>query len=82
MTSEPGERPMLSVLAGRPTAEELAALTAVVAAQLAARQQAARAEAARAAAAPAPSGWLDRAARCGAPHTHGPGAWRRSSLPR
>jgi hypothetical protein len=75
MSSEPGERPLFSVLSGRPSAEELAALTAVVAAKLAARQ---RAAAAQAAAGPARSAWLDRAALTRAPLRPGPGAWRRS----
>ena len=41
MTDEPGGRSMFSVVSGHPTAEELAALTAVVAATLAARKRAA-----------------------------------------
>ncbi|MCW2907445.1 MAG: hypothetical protein JWL68_2234, partial [Actinomycetia bacterium] len=40
MTEEPGGRPLLSVVSGHPSAEELAALTAVLAATLAARQRA------------------------------------------
>jgi len=78
MSSEPGERPLFSVLSGRPSAEELAALTAVVAAKLAARQ---RAAAAQEAAGPARSAWLDRAALTRAPLRPGPGAWRRSGRP-
>lgn len=78
MTSEPGESPLFSVVSGHPGAEELAALTAVLAARLAARQ---RAVAARAAARPAGSAWLDRAALTRAPLHPGPGAWRRSGLP-
>jgi hypothetical protein len=78
MSSEPGERPLFSVLSGRPSAEELAALTAVVAAKLAARQ---RAAAAQATAGPARSAWLDRAALTRAPLRPGPGAWRRSGRP-
>ena len=41
MTSEPGEQPLFSVMSGQPSAEELAALTAIVAAKLAASQRAA-----------------------------------------
>ncbi len=41
MTSEPGESPLFSVVSGHPDAEDLAALTAVLAARLAARQRAA-----------------------------------------
>jgi hypothetical protein len=80
MTSEPGEHPLFSVVLGRPSAEELAALTAIVAAKLAARQRATAAQAA-AAAHPAPSAWLDRAALTRPPLHPGPGAWRRSGLP-
>ena len=80
MTSEPGGRPLFTVVSGHPSAEELAALTAVVAARLAARQ---RAAAVPAAARPARSAWLDRAALTRAPLRPGPGAWLRSGgLPR
>ena len=65
------DQPMLRVLRGEPTVEELAALVAVVTA--------------RAAAAPPEStprsAWTDRARlvrRCPAP---GPGAWRASGWP-
>ncbi len=78
MTDEPGGRPMLSVVSGHPSAGELAALTAVVAATLAARE---RAAAAQAAAGPGRSAWLDRAALTRAPLRPGPGAWRRSARP-
>jgi Acyl-CoA carboxylase epsilon subunit len=78
MTSGPGEQPVLSVVSGRPTAEEVATVTAVVSAVLAARQ---RAAAARAALGPAPSAWLDRATLTRAPLRPGPGAWRRSGRP-
>jgi hypothetical protein len=78
MTEEPGGRPLLSVVSGHPSAEELAALTAVLAATLAARQ---RAAAAQAAAGPARSDWLDRAALTRAPLRPGPDAWRRSARP-
>jgi hypothetical protein len=77
MTDEPGGRSMFSVVSGHPTAEELAALTAVVAATLAARKRAA----AQAAAGPAPSAWLDRAALTRPPLRPGPDAWRRSARP-
>jgi hypothetical protein len=80
MTSEPGEQPLFSVMSGQPSAEELAALTAIVAAKLAASQRAAAAQSS-AAASPARSAWLDRAALTRAPLRPGPGAWRRSSLP-
>ena len=79
MTVEPDESPLFSVVSGHPDAEDLAALTAVLAARLAARQQAA---AAQQAAARAPrSAWLDRAALTRTPLRPGPGAWRRSGRP-
>ena len=67
--------PHLVVVRGEPTEEELAALTAVLAA---------RAAAARAAAeAPEPerpvSGWRDRARSVRTPPRPGPGAWRLST---
>ncbi|MGH3069488.1 MAG: acyl-CoA carboxylase subunit epsilon [Streptosporangiaceae bacterium] len=78
MTSGPAEQPMLSVVSGRPTTEEVAAVTAVISAVLAARQ---RAAAGRAAMGPAPSAWLDRATLTRTPLRPGPGAWRRSGRP-
>lgn len=65
------ETPYLRVVRGQPTAEELAALVAVLAAR---------------SAAPAParklrSAWADPARRLGLTHRAGPGAWRRSTLP-
>jgi Acyl-CoA carboxylase epsilon subunit len=68
------------VVRGEPTAEELAALTAVLSAlqtrnilnaSAAHSQQQARG-----------AGWPDRAALIGAPLQPGPGAWRRSFGPR
>jgi Acyl-CoA carboxylase epsilon subunit len=76
MTSEPDGQPLLSVVAGHPTAEELAALTAVVA-TLATRQLAA----AKSAPSPVRSAWLDRAALTRSPLHPGPDAWRRSGRP-
>ena len=78
MTDEPGGHPLFSVVSGHPSAEELAALTAVVAAKLAAHQ---RAAAPHPPARPARSAWLDRAALTRAPLRAGPGAWRRSARP-
>lgn len=69
------------ITAGQPSPEELAAVTAVLTAVLAARQR----QAQQAAAAPARAGragWPDRAALLHAPLTPGPGAWRRSARPR
>jgi hypothetical protein len=66
------ETPYLRVVRGEPTAEELAALVAV----LAARQAAAPAPA------PRPrSAWADPARRLGLTDRPRPGAWRRSALP-
>ena len=65
------ETPYLRVVRGEPTAEELAALVAVLAARSAAT-------------APAPrprSAWADPARRLGLTAQPGPGAWRRSVLP-
>jgi hypothetical protein len=76
MTGEPGESPLFSVVSGHPGPEDLAALTAVLAARLAARQ---RTGAARAAARTGRSAWLDRAALTRAPLRPGPGAWLRSA---
>ena len=65
------ETPYLRVVRGEPTAEELAALVAVVAARAAV-------------AAPPPrvrSAWADPSRRLGLTSRPGPGAWRRSALP-
>jgi Acyl-CoA carboxylase epsilon subunit len=78
MTSEPGESPLFSVVSGRPGAEDLAALSAVLAVRLAARQ---RAVAAQAGSRTARSAWLDRAALTRTPLRPGPGAWRWSGRP-
>jgi hypothetical protein len=70
-TDEP-TRPLLRVVRGEPTADEVAALVAVLAA--------------RAAAAPEPparprSLWRDRTALLRTQRMPGPGAWRASGLP-
>ena len=75
----PPVRPALQVVAGQAGPDELAAVTAVVAAVLAARQQ--HAEAASRTAEPPHAttrrgGWPDRAALLRAPLMPGPGAWR------
>jgi hypothetical protein len=67
------EPPFLRVVRGEPTAEELAALLAVLAARSAAAGAATR---------PRPrSAWADPAARLRVPLRPGPQAWRRSALP-
>jgi hypothetical protein len=68
-----GGVPLLRVVKGDPTAEELAALVAVVAAR-------------GTAAAPPPvrrrSAWGDPALATRPVHHHGPDGWRRSAFPR
>jgi Acyl-CoA carboxylase epsilon subunit len=66
----------LKVVAGDPSAEELAALTVALSAVLAARGGPA-VRPGRAA-----SGWADRSRMMGAPPSPGPDAWRRSTWPR
>lgn len=73
MTDQPEpQRPLLRVVRGEPTAEELAALVAVLAAR-------------SAAGAPEPpkpvSAWTDRSLLVRRPVAHGPGAWRASAWP-
>ena len=75
MTAEPSDaaaaRPLLRVVRGNPTPEELAALVAVVASRSAAPEPE-----------PAPpSRWASRARQLRRPLPHGPGAWRASGLP-
>ncbi len=65
---------------GEPTADQLAALTAALSAVL--TRSMPNASAAHSAPPARGSGWLDRAALIGAPLQPGPGAWRRSALPR
>ena len=65
---------MLRVVRGDPTAEELAALVAVVAARSAAAE-AVREPRRR-------SAWADPALLVRPPHQPGPGGWRRAALPR
>jgi hypothetical protein len=73
MSSEP-ERPTLRVIRGDATAEEIAALLAVVSARtLAGRSRPARKPL---------STWADRAALTRRPAAAGPGAWAASGLPR
>jgi hypothetical protein len=70
----------LEVVAGHPSAGELAALTVALAAALAAGDQlAGSSQAGRRGG--ASSAWADRAAMVGAPLTPGPDAWRRSARP-
>jgi hypothetical protein len=65
-------RPVLRVVRGNPTPEELAALLAVVAARGGAAQETEPAP---------PSRWASRASGLRRPLSPGPGAWRASGLP-
>ncbi|HET7327371.1 MAG TPA: acyl-CoA carboxylase subunit epsilon [Nocardioidaceae bacterium] len=75
MSEVGSEVPLLRVVKGEPTDEELAALTAVVAG---------RAAAAAAIERPAPrrSEWGAHHRKLRRIHRHGPGAWRAAALPR
>ena len=75
-SAKPPAGPALEIVAGHPSAEELAALTVALSAVLAARGGPA-VRPGRAA-----SGWADRSRMMGAPHSPGPDAWRRSAQPR
>jgi hypothetical protein len=71
-TASGPERPLLRVVGGSPSPEELAAVTAVLTA-LEAEAATARATTPRSA---TPSGWSSRSARLRAPLDRGPGRWR------
>ena len=66
---------LLKVVRGQPTAEELAALVAVIASQAAAASGGP-------ATARKASGWTDRSRYVHAPGTPSPGGWRASAFPR
>jgi hypothetical protein len=70
----PGDRPVLRIIRGDATREEVAALVAV----LASRRPAA---AAPVTATRPRSAWSDRSRLMRAPLSPAPGAWRRSALP-
>ena len=72
----PASGPALEVVAGDPSAEELAALTVALSAVLAARGGPAGRPGR------ASPGWADRSRMMGAPPAPGPDAWRRSARPR
>ena len=65
-------RPVLRVLRGNATPEEIAAVVAVLLSRSAAAEPPPR---------PAPSAWADRSRLLRRPLSPGPGAWRRSALP-
>ena len=73
---QPASGPVLQVVGGHPSAEELAALTAVLAAVLTGGPGAGPGRPGRAA-----SGWASRSRGPRAPLRHGPDAWRRSARP-
>ncbi|NED95182.1 acyl-CoA carboxylase subunit epsilon [Phytoactinopolyspora alkaliphila] len=70
--------PLIRVVQGDPTAEELAALTAVVSAKAAEASSAASAGSGG----PRPSTWSAYWRTARAPMRAGPGGWRASALPR
>ena len=70
---EPVEAPLLRIVKGNPTPEEVAALVAVVSGMAAAAAEAAAKEKA-----PRPE-WSARHRLLRRPHRHGPGAWRASA---
>ena len=70
----PAGEPVLRVIRGDATPEEIAALVAVLMARAAAFS-------AREAPSPARSAWSDRSRLVRRPLFPGPGAWRRSALP-
>ena len=78
--ADPAATPLLAVVRGDASAEEIAALTAVLAARggAAARLAAASAAARRGG---GPFGWASRQALLRRPLSHGPGAWRASARP-
>lgn len=69
--------PLLRVVAGHPTPEELAALVAVIAAR-----RAGAADAAAGSEPPQRTAWGDPRRVVRMTHHHGPGHWRRSAFPR
>ena len=75
--SSPDERPVLTVIGGDASPDEIAALVAALAERAAAARSAAAALAARRATRPGP-GWSDRSALLRKPLRHGPGAWQAS----
>jgi hypothetical protein len=70
---QPPSEPLLRVVRGDASPEEIAALVAVLAARQAGADEPPE---------PTRSAWSDRSAQLRYPLSPGPGAWRRSSLPR
>jgi Acyl-CoA carboxylase epsilon subunit len=75
--AQPASEPALKVVAGRPSAEELAALAVALSAVLAARGGPAQAGLPGRAS----PGWADRSRMMSAPPRPGRDAWRRSARP-
>jgi hypothetical protein len=73
LRSEPPGEPLLRVVRGDASAQEIAALVAVLASRPAVDDVAPE---------PTPSAWSDRSALLRRPVFPAPGAWRGSSLPR
>jgi hypothetical protein len=74
--SEPGRTPALAVMAGHPSAEQIAAVLAVLSARARSAGPAARpGESGR-------SGWSARYRLLREPLVRAPGGWRASALPR
>ena len=83
-SAERAAPPVLVVVRGDASAEDIAALTAVLAARSAATARAAAVSATAAAAAGRGGrtfGWASRQAMLRKPLSHGPGAWRASARP-
>jgi len=83
-SAERSPPPALVVVRGDASAEDIAALTAVLAARSAATARAAAVSATAAAAAGRGGrtfGWASRQAMLRKPLSHGPGAWRASARP-
>jgi len=72
--SADNERPVLRVVRGDATAEEIAALVAVLVARSAGAEAPGQARS-------VPGLWADRSRLLRRPLSPGPGAWRRSALP-
>jgi hypothetical protein len=78
MSADARTEPLFTIVAGNPTANEIAAVVTVLAARLG---QAGGADEARAVPGTR-SGWSARSAVIRGPLSRGPGAWRAATLPR
>jgi hypothetical protein len=73
--SSPAAEPALAITAGNPSAEDIAAVVAVLSARLRPAEATGAGQTAR-------SRWSARSRQLRAPLQRGPGAWRASALPR